>query len=931
MTAYLLKVPLRDYKRLTLLVVSVGLAVSLFVGSTIGIDSAGRKALEEQLEGVYVDYTVVQHGNVTMWGQVRDVLLTVEHVTDVETVIQVFDTAGYIPVVEEADGNWTNVFIRGVGPEFDEKFNVTVVEGSWSLDEGVVVSEELADEAGLEVGDNLTVSVLGAVYIPEAGPNIVWSSQELTVVGVCSLGDDAVEALGKPYWVWYKAALAGDRFILMSVDDALGLAEDFMSDLDAEEYEVLSARHSVFIDREAVINLWNVDATLENLDDLRTSIWLAVEDYEVEVQDHLSQPIESYVSWYNGMKNVFGALSLPVYLMCWFLASMSGQLIATDKRREIGLLKVRGASGRKVFAAYMTIALAMGAAGGALGIFLGLFSGAAVESMLLKEVALVVSPRMLRPETVYTGMGIGCAIAVLSFIRPSRMASRVSPMEATMEYIPEEVRVKGPSKWAVTALILGGYKIGEWIAGLNPMELIAHLPVRNFFIVIVVSILLFLDVFILNFIGPFLFIYGVTKVLTESEARFYTTVSVLMKGFLREMSELVSRNLSKRPKIVAGIAFIIALTIAFGVTATMASAGIKDYQTRNVMITVGSDIQAVGPATLGLGYVDNVSAVEGVASVSPMVKVEWIQWSYAGYYTYGHVYAVDLDSFLQVAYLDPGLARGGGLRKMLEEMKEYENAALVSLHVYKEMGIKPGETVTITFVNPEDPTKSVEVSVVVVGVVKGFPGTTMIRDTDAVVVRLDYYNETLWETYESRAELSFLVKVEEGYDAEEVADRLREDENLYYVTSVQEETENLMQSPTAMAVLTFLDFEYIYAVIASTAGLAVSSVLNIHTRVYEIGVLRARGASRRQFLKALFGESLAIIIISTLVGLLTGVATARGILNMFAWVSPIRPRLLATPKLFYLVLGALASLVVSTLVPAWLYARRTVVETIRFR
>ena len=64
MTAYLLKVPLRDYKRLVLLVVSVGLAVSLFVGSTIGLDSVGRKVLEEKLKEVYVDYTVIQHKDV---------------------------------------------------------------------------------------------------------------------------------------------------------------------------------------------------------------------------------------------------------------------------------------------------------------------------------------------------------------------------------------------------------------------------------------------------------------------------------------------------------------------------------------------------------------------------------------------------------------------------------------------------------------------------------------------------------------------------------------------------------------------------------------------------------------------------------------------------------------------------------------------------
>ena len=930
MTAYLLKVPLRDYKRLVLLVVSVGLAVSLFVGSTIGLDSVGRKVLEEKLEEVYVDYTVVQHKDVSKWADVKDKLLSLEHVTGVETVI-----AFEARTVIQKDRNFTSVFVRGVGPEFDDRFNVTILEGVWNLSEGVVISEGLADGMDLSVGDNVTISVLGAFYIPEEEPREVWMSKELRIVGVCRLGEDAVEALGEPYEVRTYGSIVQpiwDSYVIMSIDDCLDLAEEFLSDVGIEEYEVLSARHSVFIDREAVVNLWNVDATLKNLDELRTNIWLAVEAYDAEVEDHLSWPIQDYVSWYNGMKNVFGALSLPVYLVCWFLASVSGRLMATDKRREIGLLKVRGASSRSVFATYMLTSLVMGLAGGGLGIVLGLFSGAAVESMLLKEATFVVSPKALRPETVYTGLGIGCAVALLSFIMPSRMASRVSPMEATMEYIPEEVRVRGPSKWAVVALVLGGYKVAEWIAGLNPMELVAHIPVRNFLLMIVISVLLFLDVFILNFVGPFLFIYGATKVLTESETKFYTAISTLMRGFLREMSELVSRNLSRRPKIVAGIAFIIALTIAFGVTTTMASAGIRDYQVRNARITVGSDIQAVAPATLGIGYADNISAVEGVAEVSPMVKAEWVEWSYAGHYTHGHVYAVDLDTFLDVAYLDPGLAKGGSLRGLLEKMRGDESSVLVSLHVYKEMGIRPGQTVTITFVNPEDPSESVEATFNVVGVVKGFPGTSLMRDEDALIIRLDRYNETLRDLYEPPwMKLSFLVKVEDGYDVKKVADTLREDENLHYVESFEEQVEDITKNPTATAVLTFLDFEYAYTVVAATAGLAVSSILNIHARVYEIGVLRARGASRRQFLRALFGESLAIIVVSTLIGLLTGVATAKGILNLFAWLSPIRPRLLATPKLAYLVLGALASLVASTLVPAWLYARKTVVETVRFR
>jgi putative ABC transport system permease protein len=95
----------------------------------------------------------------------------------------------------------------------------------------------------------------------------------------------------------------------------------------------------------------------------------------------------------------------------------------TERTREIGIRMACGARPRAILAQFLTEALTLSLAGGAIGILLGL--------LLAQELSRRFSwPFLIRPDIIVLAVGFSALVGVVFGIYPARKASRLDPIEA---------------------------------------------------------------------------------------------------------------------------------------------------------------------------------------------------------------------------------------------------------------------------------------------------------------------------------------------------------------------------------------------------------------------------------------------------------------------------------------------------------------------
>ena len=128
---------------------------------------------------------------------------------------------------------------------------------------------------------------------------------------------------------------------------------------------------------------------------------------------------------------VLGTLTLGVAGIAAISLAVAGILImnvmliaVTQRRREIGLLKALGATGRAIRAAFLTEAALLSAAGGLLGYGLGMAGAAAIRALY------PAYPAYAPDWAVLAGLGTALVTGILFGVMPARRAAQLDPVLA---------------------------------------------------------------------------------------------------------------------------------------------------------------------------------------------------------------------------------------------------------------------------------------------------------------------------------------------------------------------------------------------------------------------------------------------------------------------------------------------------------------------
>jgi ABC-type antimicrobial peptide transport system permease subunit len=871
---YPVKRVFRSWKLFLALLIGIVLASTFFAGIEVKTNLAARQALDERLTGIYTDMEFSAQLNYSHPFEAEAFVLGVEGVKDVEFFYRSYQPAllqsdnftnhEYIPTAALPNSSslyagWLNKPPEGVGEN-----ETYILEGT-----------SLADK--VKVGDIIQTALQFST--PKLG-NITDFPLNLTVAGFVQLSDEAYTLVsGNTFYVspirpTYPEQSFGYRFDLMFVSWENTIEKIWSTLPDT----ALETRFLVSVDREALLNPWDTQASAEHLktiaDNIQNTI-LGNYEHHVHVQSNLEYALQSFQYSFPILYITFIIVSFPVFFVAWYMGSTVSDVSFNLRRREIGLLSTKGLSSGQIQRMFFTEALLIGLVGGLLGVVGGLllnqvFTGFNLETLF--------NPQTFSPYTVVFTVIFGMVLAFFSVFFSARRASRLPTVDALKEYMPAEADKPYRKRLPWIAFILGTYKIIMFIIGVNLPTLLANATYAgggNYIITLLLVPLVVLDQ-VLNYFGPLFFFWGFTKLFIQNSLKFQQLTSKASR-VMGDLGALAAKNVRRNPARSAAVAFLIALIIGYSVQVTAQLASEQDYAARRVKYAVGADIAVsiindTQAETILDDIVGNVSGIKNATIECTLTQ------QYAGTI----MKTIDPDSWLETAYYEREWFSGASFEEAFNGLRTGKSNMTIILErrVAEDLNLEIGDEISIDFPSGARKLKIVgffgpEPAEVGIGSYY-FLQTWSFIPRNLFNMSSPFSDVYVLEDFQTR----ILLKLNDGVNGTSVAEKIRSlNLEIYGVESFDEEMTEAQTNPTSDNSLQILDVQrlgLIFAVLAASVGTALISIVSMKERNREATIMSVKGLSYKQLVWMFLTENLAVVTFSIILGLSVGLIAGYG-------------------------------------------------------
>jgi len=601
---------------------------------------------------------------------------------------------------------------------------------------------------------------------------------------------------------------------------------------------------------------------------------------------------------------LFLFLGAPGVLLAALLASAVAATGADRRRREQGLLRVRGASTAQILRLEALEALVVGVVGVVAGVLVSVLTGMALGIGL---------PGLDSPSLVWVLLAAlaGLALAIGATLVPAwRQARRSAWMDIRLG-----VGREGAPLWQrlyLDLVLLVGSAVAFWqMASAGYQLVLAPEGVAQS------------SVAYQSFLAPVCLWLGggllAVRLWDRGLARGRGLLVWLARPLAGGLAGAVSASLWRQRTLVTRGVVLVALAVSFATSTAVFNTTYNAQARVDAELTNGADVTVTGPTASNPGsLLPQLAALPGVIAAQPMQH----RFAYVGT-DLQDLYGIDPSHIGEATSLSNAYFANGNARDTLAALAAQPDGILLSAETASDYQLQPGDTVNLRLQSAQDQQYHV-VPFRFIGIVREFP--TAPKDS-FLVANATYVAQ---QTATPAAEI---VLLRTSGDPAAVAARAQAVVGSLAgvrVTDLGTTQRAISSSLTAIDLrgLTQLELAFAVLLVAAAAGLVLR--LGLAERQRTFAILAALGARTRQLGAFVWGESLLVFVGGSLVGLALGFGIAQMLVLLLTGVFDPPPEALVVPWGYLAALisaGAVA--MVLAVVAALAAARRPLVDALR--
>ncbi|MBI2866974.1 MAG: FtsX-like permease family protein, partial [Chloroflexi bacterium] len=415
----------RSRRRTLSSILGVLLAITFIAGTFIAIDSSTRATLDGLISNLSAD--IGFFGPPSNGTEVRE---AVEGVPGVAGV-RVFRSAQFSEVGSDVFGRVAPASVMGVDPSrlpySLEGYRLTA--GSLTLPRGTIaLTEDLASELGLAVGD----AAYFQYRLYDYTGNETLTRLNVTVGAILTGSAIPSGSIAGPYFF---------RTTLVHIEDV-----DWYESQLAVPWSGTLVQGEVRVDRDRLLDPYDLETSRRNLARLERQIAQALLPHGGKVSfNALDSVLVNFSSVIAIQRIVYLALSAPILLLGLYLGAIGVDLGHAERRRELAVLKTRGAGRRQLVGLLLLEAVL----GGLVAAFLGVLAGVGLSRFLLEVVnpfAAPSAPRydllVLTPSTIIIAAVLSMIFMALVSFRSARRTANLPIVETLRYHAPGETKIQ---------------------------------------------------------------------------------------------------------------------------------------------------------------------------------------------------------------------------------------------------------------------------------------------------------------------------------------------------------------------------------------------------------------------------------------------------------------------------------------------------------
>ena len=610
------------------------------------MDSTSPAVLNDITNDVPIDMEVslsyqFYNQNTTSIQDIQDIIEQKDYVITTEPTVfaNIYDWYG-------EDYRYSRKGFLGINSSVFDSFTdaIELESGDLSFDnDSCLVEKSLFASEGLEIGGNYTVS-LSVEDWSNGTYSIIDIERSFIIVG--TFGSNIY--MFQPYWDQPEVTFLQIITTPAAVNQMFGM-------LPHDEWYGIQDRIWVKFDRNTIIQN-NPQVMIESLENIEKQIQQETLPYGIVSYDsfRLLDAVYEFAVWSLSVRGIAIAFSIPSIIMGVMLIWYNSKLLSDEQRRDVGTIKTRGASGIQAFMWVLSSAVTTGVVGSLGAVFTGILcaflSGSVRELLVFRFDQLEGFTLLLQPNAIIIVFAFSFVAGLIVTLPSAVKALLMTPTEAHSflegEILTESEEMGSP---AIDMLVVGvsGYIFLLMIVVYSMSGLSA--TASTFFAVTIIPMMA-------------LFLFFFTRMFSRSTAAIKSRVlGKFRKPSLVVGTRLLSRTSRMFKKSEAIGTMFISMVFIAGLFASI-SASTGDLHMRHTFyFETGADVVVEVEPTLSnvtIDLIQNITAVEGVSQVSPMLQVNgyvqyWDAFAYGGGTNVNRsiaVFGVQPDTWINTAF-----------------------------------------------------------------------------------------------------------------------------------------------------------------------------------------------------------------------------------------------------------------------------------------